>query len=78
MKTHFIILWAILFLSSVVFGQEDFKILDNGQLKFEGFSSKEGLKHHSITTMSQDEKGYMWFGTFNGIYKRLWVSNTTK
>ena len=63
------IFFIISFLSTLLSGQKTSNILDNKQFKFEEFTSKDGLKHHSITEVSQDSRGYMWFGTFNGIYK---------
>jgi hypothetical protein len=63
------IFFIISFLSTFLSGQKTSNILDNKQFKFEEFTSKDGLKHHLITEVSQDSRGYMWFGTFNGIYK---------
>lgn len=59
----------LLFLYSQIYSQFDQRIPDNSNQKFEEFTSKDGLRHHSITYVSQDHKGYMWFGTYNGIYK---------
>jgi len=69
MRTRIILLILIAFFSLILNAQEHKNILDNNQLKFEEFTSKDGLKHHSITEVTQDSKGYMWFGTYNGIYK---------
>ena len=69
MSTRILFLILIVFFSSILNSQENKNILDNNQLKFEEFTSKDGLKHHSIIKISQDSKGFMWFGTYNGIYK---------
>lgn len=49
--------------------QKEFSILEKSQLKFEHFTSEDGLMHNSIVTILQDSKGYMWIGTNNGLYK---------
>lgn len=36
-------------------------------LPFEKYTSKNGLISDRITAITQDEKGYMWFGSFFGI-----------
>ena len=59
----------VTYLSIDLHSQEISNILHNKQFKFEELTYKDGLKHHSITEVSQDSRGYMWFGTFNGIYK---------
>ena len=69
MPFRFHILILVAFLGLKLMSQERKNILDSNQLKFEEFTSKDGLKHHSITEVYQDSKGYMWFGTYNGIYK---------
>ena len=38
-------------------------------LKFKHFSSKEGLSQSSVITIFQDKKGYLWFGTRDGLNK---------
>lgn len=38
-------------------------------LKFKHFSSKEGLSQSSVITIFQDKKGYIWFGTRDGLNK---------
>lgn len=40
----------------------------NGQtLSYEKYTSKNGLVSDRITAIAQDEKGFMWFGSFFGI-----------
>lgn len=35
--------------------------------KFENYSTKHGLSSNEVTTIFQDSKGYMWFGTTMGL-----------
>ncbi len=63
------ILVLVLYLSNLCYAQEEQSILGRDKFKFEKFSSDKGLKHHSLTSIYQDSKGYMWFGAYNGIYK---------
>ncbi|WP_366186139.1 two-component regulator propeller domain-containing protein [Flavobacterium ovatum] len=63
-KSIYLILFLILVVPfQFVFGQES----DN--LKFKHFSSKEGLSQSSVITIFQDSKGYIWFGTRDGLNK---------
>jgi signal transduction histidine kinase/ligand-binding sensor domain-containing protein len=39
------------------------------KIEFEHISDKDGLVSSSITTITRDSYGYMWFGTFNGLSK---------
>ncbi|MEM9649778.1 MAG: two-component regulator propeller domain-containing protein, partial [Bacteroidota bacterium] len=48
-------------------GQET--ILNLNDLSFKHISSKEGLSQRSITDILQDNKGYLWFGTRDGLNK---------
>ena len=41
----------------------------NESLRFEHIGIEEGLSNESITTIFQDSKGYMWFGTMDGLNK---------
>lgn len=36
-------------------------------LSFEHLSIEDGLANHSVRTMFQDQQGYLWFGTLNGL-----------
>ncbi len=38
-------------------------------LKFKHFGTREGLSHSNIISMVQDTKGFMWFGTHDGLNK---------
>jgi ligand-binding sensor domain-containing protein/signal transduction histidine kinase len=41
----------------------------NQKLRFEHIGIEEGLESTDITTILQDKKGYIWLGTFKGLYK---------
>ncbi len=36
-------------------------------LKFERLSTAQGLSHSTVNCILQDRKGFMWFGTFDGL-----------
>ncbi len=40
-----------------------------GNYKFQHFSIDEGLKNSRVVSIVQDEEGYMWFATHNGLDK---------
>lgn len=48
-------------------GQEIERAPNN--LKFKHLSSKEGLSQSSVVAILQDRKGYLWFGTRDGLNK---------
>jgi len=41
----------------------------NPQLVFERVSSQKWLYQRNITSITQDRKGFIWFGTNNGLYR---------
>jgi ligand-binding sensor domain-containing protein/serine phosphatase RsbU (regulator of sigma subunit) len=43
------------------------EILPQGNIKFEHLTVKEGLSQSSVTCILQDRKGFMWFGTQDGL-----------
>ncbi len=57
-----IILICFLFLHPTVFAQ-------GNKLEFEHFTTKDGLSQSTIACILQDNKGFMWFGTQNGLNK---------
>ncbi|NCT08795.1 MAG: response regulator [Flavobacteriia bacterium] len=40
-----------------------------GNIKFKNFATKDGLSQISVTSIAQDKKGFMWFGTRYGLNK---------
>ncbi|MDL5513947.1 two-component regulator propeller domain-containing protein [Arenibacter sp. M-2] len=60
----------ILFFSLIIFtlyGQAENR--DNKTLKFKHFSIAEGLSQSSVLEILQDNKGFLWFGTRDGLNK---------
>lgn len=49
--------------------QEKYKILDNKKIVFQYAVPSEGINENTIHDILQDKKGFMWFGTPNGLYK---------
>jgi ligand-binding sensor domain-containing protein/signal transduction histidine kinase len=41
----------------------------NENLRFEHIGIEEGLSNENVTQIFQDSKGYIWFGTFDGLNK---------
>jgi ligand-binding sensor domain-containing protein len=41
----------------------------NESLRFEHIGIEEGLSNENVTQILQDSKGYIWFGTFDGLNK---------
>ena len=39
------------------------------KIPFDNYSIKDGLPSNYITDIIQDSKGYIWFGTQNGVSK---------
>ena len=39
------------------------------EIKFRHLTTKTGLSQSSVTCILQDSRGYMWFGTYNGLNK---------
>jgi len=64
MNTHFLktILTILMILSSTVLAQKP-------QLKFQHLSLEDGLSQSTVYTILQDSKGFMWFGTQDGLNK---------
>ena len=68
MKNIFILILGLLWFS-ITNAQEKNILLAKDQLMFQHLGPSEGLMHNSITTVLQDSKGFIWFGTLNGLYK---------
>ncbi len=54
--------------SIILFFCFSFFIAVNSQnIKFEHYNDNSGLSHNSVRYISQDNNGFMWFGTFSGL-----------
>ncbi len=53
---------SILLFSQIVLAQ-------NNEVKFEHISIEQGLSQSSVFTIFQDSKGFLWFGTLDGLDK---------
>ena len=62
MLRNFIIILTILFMSSVLYPQ-------NSDIKFEHITVADGLPHNHIVSILQDNIGFIWFSTENGLVK---------
>ncbi len=61
-NTFFLLLWAFLALSGQLHAQEN-------DLKFEHFSIEDGLSHSKVNCIFQDNRGFLWLGTNEGLNK---------
>lgn len=59
---HFIFLFYFLFFACLTFGQI-------GRNNFHQISPTGGLSYEAIYKVTQDKTGYIWLGTYQGIYK---------
>jgi ligand-binding sensor domain-containing protein len=40
---------------------------ESGSLRFQHFNADDGLSNSTVNCILQDQKGFFWFGTFNGL-----------
>jgi ligand-binding sensor domain-containing protein len=45
------------------------KFAQSEKLRFEHITIEQGLSHNFVSSVMQDRKGFMWFGTTNGLNK---------
>ena len=50
------------FCTNLVFSQEH-------NIRFEKLTVEDGLAENNVTCYLQDNKGFMWFGTYKGLHK---------
>ncbi len=51
----------------LVFGLLSYLYPGESSVKFEYLSVDQGLSHDTVTCIAQDDDGFMWFGTLNGL-----------
>jgi ligand-binding sensor domain-containing protein len=61
-KIHLFLAWVFLVPHSPLWGQEN-------DLKFEHFSIENGLSHSKVNCIFQDDRGFLWLGTNDGLNK---------
>ncbi len=66
MKTY-LISWCTSLLL-IVWNSQEIHAQDE-KLQFEHLTIEDGLSHNYVMSMIQDRKGYLWFGTSNGLDK---------
>lgn len=54
-----IVLWMIILISNL-FGKVQ-------EFRFEHLSTAQGLSHNTVVKIFQDQRGFLWFGTLNGL-----------
>ncbi|HVN48108.1 MAG TPA: two-component regulator propeller domain-containing protein [Bacteroidota bacterium] len=59
-KKTLLFLAALLFFFELLHAQRD-------NIRFENISSDQGLSQNSVITICQDRKGFLWFGTYDGL-----------
>lgn len=68
LKINFILsracIWILILLTQVCYGQAD-----SSSLYFDHLSINNGLSHNTIFSLLQDQHGYIWIGTQNGLNK---------
>lgn len=67
-----LIIWMLLiscifFNQSLIFAQKDTDSQTVQPLKFRHFKSNDGLPQNSVLAIHQDEKGFIWMGTDDGL-----------
>ena len=60
--------YFVLFLI-IIFGLKQDCIAQSGDLRFEHIGFEEGLSNENVLAILQDRKGYIWFGTHDGLNK---------
>jgi ligand-binding sensor domain-containing protein len=44
------------------------------KLSLRHYDVPDGLAHGTVQAIHQDAKGYLWFGTFEGLSREMWSS----
>lgn len=71
MKKYLFILQILLLLSNLVFSQKAFEIPPKSEIdyftKFDNYTVKQGLSSNNVAKIIQDNNGFLWFATDNGL-----------
>ena len=68
MKNRFLYSFILLICFSSALNAQEY--MDKGEdFKFQHFTSSKGLSQRSVMAILQDKKGYVWFGTRDGLNK---------
>ncbi len=67
MATHSLMMRTIVFLWALLVIEKSFS--QSNDLRFEHITTEEGLGTLNTTSIFQDSKGYVWFGTLAGLIK---------
>src|SRR3712207_1551293 len=59
----------ILFISLFLLGIARYSLAQTEKLRFEHLTIEQGISHNYVMGVMQDRKGYLWFGTGNGLDK---------
>jgi ligand-binding sensor domain-containing protein len=59
--------YLYLLFSIILFSYQKHSNAQDQSLRFEHIGMEEGLSNDIVTAMLQDSKGYMWFGTLDGL-----------
>src|SRR5688572_22270987 len=66
MKT-FSLAWIIS--SLLLFNMSGISYAQPGNLRFENLSGQRGLPKFGVVKILQDQEGFMWFATYEGLYR---------
>lgn len=64
------VVWQLAFFLFVACGVP----VQSQDIKFKHLTAEDGLSHGNVTSILQDSKGFMWFGTYDGL--NLWDGQT--
>ena len=63
----FVVLFLTLFSLTALFTNAAANGVDNSRLRFDHLSITDGLSQVSVETIFEDHRGFMWFGTHDGL-----------
>jgi ligand-binding sensor domain-containing protein len=63
-KTKILLIFLLQLFASLVICQED---KSNNSYRIEHLTTEDGLSQNTIDCIFKDSRGFMWFGTWNGL-----------